>query len=303
MLATRNGAATLSIISVSLLIVLKVVASTLTGSISIRADAFHSVFDLTGVIIGYIGIRVSSKPPDEKHAFGHGKAENIASMIIAGLIFIAAGTIFYEAVRRLLSGQTLELLTAGIHITAAALVINGITSWYALRVARATDSVALEASARDMRADMLSSAAVLVGLLLVNFTGLVILDPIVAMLVAILIVRTAYVTIKKSLGDLLDVKLPEAEERAIESAIMEHVGEIISYHKLRTRKAGNQRHIDLHLVVPGNMSVEDSHQICDHLEEGIEHKLQNTSVTIHVEPCDENCRHCPAICQNRKNGP
>jgi len=303
MFATRNGAAILSIISVSLLIVLKVVASTLTGSISIRADAFHSVFDLTGVIIGYIGIRVSSKPPDEKHAFGHGKAENIASMIIAGLIFIAAGTILYEAVRRLLSGQTLELLTVGIHITAAALVINGITSWYALRVARATDSVALEASARDMRADMLSSAAVLVGLLLVNFTGLVILDPIVAMLVAILIVRTAYVTMKKSLGDLLDVKLPEAEERAIESAIMEHVGEIISYHKLRTRKAGNQHHIDLHLVMPGNMSVEDSHQICDHLEEDIEHKLQNTSVTIHVEPCDENCRHCPAICQNRKNGP
>jgi len=302
MFATRKGAAILSITSVSLLIVLKVVASILTGSISIRADAFHSVFDLTGVIIGYIGIRISGKPPDEHHAFGHGKAENIASMIIAGLIFIAAGTIFYEAVNRLMSGQTLEMLTIGIYVTAAVIVINGATSWYALRIARATDSVALEASARDMLADVLSSVAVLVGLLLVNFTGLVILDPIIAMLVAILIVRTAYVTMKKSLGDLIDVKLPEAEESAIESAIMEHAGEIIGYHKLRTRKAGNQRHIDLHLVMPGSMSVEDSHRMCDHLEEDIEHKLQNTSVTIHVEPCDGNCRRCPAICQNRRNG-
>ena len=135
MFSTRIGAAKLSIASVSLLILLKVVASILTGSISIRADAVHSVIDLSGVIIGYIAIRISGKPPDEQHAFGHGKAENIASAVIAGLIFIAAGTIFYEAVKRLIVGGTVELVTIGIYVTAAAIVINGATSWYVLNIA------------------------------------------------------------------------------------------------------------------------------------------------------------------------
>lgn len=154
MIATKENAAKLSIVSVSLLIVMKVVASILTGSIAIRADAVHSTIDLLGVVIGYIAIRISGKPPDERHAFGHGKAENIASVVIAGLIFIAAGTIFYQAITRLMAGVTVELVTVGIYVTAAAIVVNVIISWYALKVARATESLALEATARDMLADM-----------------------------------------------------------------------------------------------------------------------------------------------------
>ena len=168
MLATKEKVAKLSILAVSLLIVIKVVASILTGSIAILADAVHSVIDLSGVVIGYIGIRVSGKPADEEHAFGHGKAENIAGGIIAGLIFIAAGTIFYQAVRNLIAGATVELVNVGIFVTAAAIVINVLVSRYAFKVARATDSLALEATARDMFADVLSSAAVLVGLVLVG---------------------------------------------------------------------------------------------------------------------------------------
>ena len=300
MFSTRSGAAKLSIVSVSLLIILKAVASILTGSISIRADAIHSVIDLSGVIIGYIGIRISDKPPDEQHAFGHGKAENIASAIIAGLIFIAGGTIFYEAIKRLIFGGTVELVTLGIYVTAAAIVINGVTSWYALKVARSTDSPALEATARDMLADVLSSCAVLVGLILVMVTGLTILDPIVALLVALLIVRTAFLTIKRSLGDLIDVKLPADEEGIIRSCMLEHGGALVSFHKLRTRKSGSQRYIDLHIVMPKDATVEDAHRMCDHLEKDIGNRLRHANITLHVEPCDDKCEQCSVTCTMRR---
>ena len=200
----------------------------------------------------------------------------------------------------MITGGTVELIAVGIWVTAAAIVINGATSWYALRVARSTDSVALEATARHMYADVLSSVAVLVGLILVSLAGLVILDPIVALLVAILIVRTAYITMKKSLSDLMDVKLPEDEENTIKLAIIEHGGEVVGFHKLRTRKAGSQRYIDLHMVMPKEVSLEDAHRLCDHLEEDIGNKLRHANVTIHVEPCGEECHECYVRCASRK---
>ena len=291
-LATKENAAKLSIVAVFLLIVMKVVASILTGSIAIRADAFHSAFDLSGVIIGYIGIRVSARPADEEHTFGHGKAEHIASGIIAGLIFVAAGTIFYEAVKRLIVGGTVELVTLGIYVTAAAIVLNLVVSWYVLRVAHSTDSVALEATARDLLADVLSSAAVLVGLVLVRLTGVHILDAIVALLVSAIIARTAYITIRKAFSSLMDIKLPKAEEDELISCIMEHTEQLAGFHAVRTRKAGSQRFIDLHLMLPKNASVEEAHQMCDHLEQDIEDRLPNSSVTIHVEPCSTECDQC-----------
>ena len=286
MLATKESVAKLAIFAVSLLIVLKTAASIVTGSIAIRADAVHSAIDLFGVIIGYIGIRIAGKPPDERHPFGHGKAENIAGVIIAGLIFIAAGAIVYEAIRRLTVGGTVELVTIGIYVTAAAIAINGIVSWYALRVARATDSLALEATARDLLADVLSSGAVLVGLILVRLTGITLLDPIVALLVAAIIARTAFLTMKKSFGGLMDIRLPQAEEDAIIACIRERGDLLAGFHKIRTRKAGSQRFIEFNLVVPRNTSLEEVHQLCDHLEQDIENRLHNTSVIIHVEPCD-----------------
>ena len=292
MLATKEKVSILSILAVSLLIAMKVVASILTGSIAILADAVHSVIDLSGVFIGYIGIKVSGKPADKEHAFGHGKAENIASGIIAGLIFIAAGTIFYQAVRKLIIGGTVELITVGIYVTVAAIVVNTVVSWYALRVSRATDSIALEATARDMLADVFSSVAVLIGLILVRLTGLVILDPIVALLVSVIIARTAYLTIRKSFAGLMDTKLPEEEETELTSCIEEHIGQLVGFHEVRTRKAGSQRFINLHLMLPRNASVEEAHQMCDHLEQDIENRLPNSSVTIHVEPCSTECEQC-----------
>lgn len=303
MTATKEKASRIAIAAVSLLILMKIIASILTGSIAIRADAIHSLIDLLGVVTGYIGIKISRKPPDKQHAFGHGKAENIAGSIISGLIFIAAGTILYEAIKRLITGGAVELLTVGIYVTAAAIVINLVTSRYVMKVARTTDSIALEASARDLFADVLSSGAVLVGLLVVNFTGVAMLDSIVAIIVAGLIIKTAYQTMRKSVGGLMDTRLPESEEEIISSCFEEHRGQIIGFHAVRTRQAGSQRFVDLHLVVPQNMSVEAAHRMCDQLENGIEERLPNTSITIHVEPCGGNCKQCQAICDLRPPEP
>jgi cation diffusion facilitator family transporter len=300
MLATKEGAARLAIVAVSLLIVIKTAASIVTGSIAIRADAIHSVIDLFGVVIGYTAIRIASKPPDESHPFGHGKAENIAGVVIAAMIFIAAIIIAYQAIVRLIAGGLVEMVPLGIYVTAAAVAINLLVSWYALRVARATESIALEATARDLLADVLSSAAVLVGLILVQFTGIAILDSIVALLVAILIGRTAFFTMKKSFGGLMDIRLPQAEEDEIVAIIKRHGDLIAGFHKIRTRKAGSQRQIDFHLVVSRHISVERAHRLCDRLEEEIEKRLSDTSVTIHVEPCDGKCEKCatsPDLCQ------
>ena len=302
MFSTRSGAAKLSIVAISLLILMKVVAGIITGSIGIRADAVHSTLDLVAAVIAFIGIKVSAKPADERHPYGHGKAENISAVLVAGLIFIAAGTIVYEAIKRLIVGVTLELIPVGIYVTAAAIAINLLISWYVLRVSRRTDSIALEASGRHMLTDVLSSVAVLIGLIVVQLTGLSILDSIVALGVAVIITKSAYGILRKSFGGLIDVKLPEDEENIIRSAIMEHVGELLEYHQLRTRKAGDQRYIDLHIVMPKNISLEEAHRMCDHLEQDIESKLQRASVTIHVEPCGDECNECPVPPELRKEG-
>lgn len=299
---TKEGVAKLSILLISLLIVMKVVTSVLTGSIGIRADAIHSVIDLFGAVIGFIGIKISGRPADERHTFGHGKAENIAGVTIGGIILLAAGAIIYESIQRLISEEAPDLITVGIGVTAAALVINTAISWHALKVARFTDSAALRATARDMLADALSSGAVLVGLVLVWTTGLDILDPIVALLVAILIVRAAYQTMKESLSCLIDTRLPEVEEEAIRSCLMEYSDRVVGFHRLRTRKAGSQRHIDLHLIMPRETSVDEAHEVCDRLEKEIEKKLQQADVTIHVEPCIDECSQCSVSCTIRKHG-
>lgn len=295
--------AKLSIIIIALLVAVKAAASVVTGSIGIRADAIHSSIDLVGVVIGFLGIRISARPPDADHTFGHGKAQDLAGVAISGLIFFAAGTIAYEAIRRLISGGQVELVTLGIYVTAAAIVTNTIVSWYALKVAKSSDSIALEATGRDMLADVFSSVAVLTGLVLVRVTGSNLPDPIVSLLVAALIARAAFVTMRKSVDGLMDTKLPEEEEGIVRSCITEHMGQLVDFHGLRTRKVGDRRHIHLHLVMPKNASVDEAHSVCDHLEQDIENRLQRADVEIHVEPCDIECDDCSASCSMRKGNP
>ena len=292
MVSTRGGAAKLSLVVVIGLIVLKVVVAVITGSISILAQAADSFLDLFAIVITFFAVSIAAKPADKNHPFGHGKAENVAAIAQAMLIFTAGGLIIYSAVRRIITETTVELTEAGIGVMLVSIVASIFLSRYLLKVSRAVDSIALQASAHNIAADVYSAAAVLAGLLVIRFTGLNILDPIIALLVALFILKVAYDVLKRSFGGLVDVKLPEAEEASIKFCIMDHYSELVSFHELRTRKAGSQRYIDLHLVMPKNASVEEAHRMCDHLEQDLENRLPNTSLTIHVEPCSIECDQC-----------
>ena len=303
MFSTRSGAVKFSLAIVIGLIVFKVVVGVITGSISVIAQAVDSFLDLLAIVITFFAVIIATKPADENHPFGHGKVENMAAIAQAMLIFTAGGLIIYSAVRRIITGAAIELTEAGIGVMLVSIIASIFLSRHLLRVSRATDSIALEASARNIAADVYSAAGVLVGLVVIRFTGLSIIDPIIALLVSLIILKAAYDVLRKSFGGLIDVKLPEAEENVIRSAIMEHAGELVDFHELRTRKAGSQRYIDLHLVMPKDISVEEAHRMCDHLEQDIEGKLQQASVTIHVEPCSEECEECPVSPDMRKEKP
>ncbi len=301
MFSSQSGSAKLALGVVIGLVVLKVVAAVITGSISILAQAVDSFLDLFAVVVTFVAVIVATRPADEKHPFGHGKVENIAAIVQAVLILTAGGLIIYSAVRRVIVGATIELTEAGIGVMLVSIVVSIFLSRHLLKVARATDSIALQANARNIAADVYSAAAVLAGLLVVRFTGLNIFDPIIALLVALFILKVAYDVLRRSFGGLIDVKLPEAEEVEIKSCIVEHYSEIVGFHELRTRKAGNWRYIDLHLVMPKNAGLEEAHRMCDHLEQDIETRLKHASVTIHVEPCSIECDQCSVSCSLRRS--
>lgn len=300
MFRTRTSAAGLSVLSNTFLILLKVVAGLLSGSISVIAEAIHSGIDLVAASIAFISLRIAGRPADLGHPFGHGKVENISGTIEAGLIFVAAAFILYEAIKRIIEGAVIEYVSIGIAVMAVSVVVNIIVSRHLLRIARETDSIALEADARHLTADVYTSLGVLGGLIVVGITGLNVLDPIIALAVALFILRAAYNVIRRAFPSLIDVRLPEDEEALIASCISEHYGELVGFHELRTRKAGGERYIDLHLVMARSASIEEAHKLCDHLEEDIKSKLPNTSVTIHVEPCEMGCEDCPTPCPRAK---
>lgn len=299
MFSTVRGATKLSLIVITVLVVLKLVVAVITGGISIIAQAVDSLLDLVAVAITFVAVKVAARPADKEHPFGHGKVENIAGVGQAALIFAAGGLIIFFAVRRIITGATLELTEAGIGVMAASIVASIFLSRHLYKVARATDSIALEANAHNIATDVYSAAAVLGGLLAIRFTGLNILDPIIALGVSVLIIKAAYGVLKKSFAPLIDTRLPQAEEDAIRSCIMEQGYRLVDFHDLRTRKAGIQRFVELHLTVPKDVSVEEAHQVCDRLEQSIKARLPNTSVTIHIEPCSGECEQCTISCTLR----
>jgi len=301
MFSGTNGATRLSLIVVIALVVLKVAVGVITGSLSVLAQAVDSFLDLFAVSITFLAVRFAARPADVEHPFGHGKAENIAAIVQAVLIFVAGGSIIYAAVRRAGTDAALETTEAGIAVMAVSILASMFLASYLRRVARREDSPALEANAHNIAADVYSAAAVLVGLTVVRFTGLDIIDDVLAGIVALFIIKIAFDVLRNSIGGLVDMKLPEEEEASIKAAIIEHFGgEVVSFHKLRTRKAGNQRYIDLHLVMPRQVTIQEAHDMCDHLEIDIRDRLVRTDVTIHVEPCDGTCAVCKIKCEERK---
>jgi cation diffusion facilitator family transporter len=292
MFSTRKGAARLSLIIIVSLVILKAVVAFFTGSVSITAQAIDSFLDLFAVGITVFAIRMADEPADEEHPFGHGKVEGIAAIVQSILIFAAGGWIIYSAVERIISGAEIEMSEAGIAIMLVSVLASIFLSRHLMKVSKLTDSLALEASARNINADIYSAVGVLVAMIFIRITGFSMLDSIVGIGVALIILKSAFDILRKSFGELIDRKLPEEEERIIHATIEEHTTQLAGYHEVRTRKAGSQRFVDLHLLLPKNMSLEDAHNMADHIEQDIEDRLNSTSVTIHLEPCDTECHQC-----------
>jgi cation diffusion facilitator family transporter len=302
MFSTKAGATKLLIGVVVGLIIFKVVVSWLTGSISILAQAADSLLDLFAGIITFSAIRIAAKPADAEHPYGHGKVEDIAGIVQGILIFIAGGLIIYSAIGRIIKGSSveIELAEAGIAVMAVSIVVSIFLSRHLLSVSRTTGSIALEANARNIATDVYSASAVLVGLAIVRFTKLNIIDSILAIGVAIYILKVALDTIRKPISGLLDEKLPPSQQVVIEGCLRKHSREVSGFHALRTRRAGSQSYIDLHLVMAGDISLEQAHQICDQIEVEIRSVLHEASVIIHAEPCDDECEQCSATCSKRR---
>ena len=292
MFSTPTGAAKLTLTTVVGLFALKVTVGVLTGSISIWAQAVDSSLDIFAVVVTFLTVGFSAKPADREHPFGHGKVENIAAGIQAVLLFIAAVAIIYSAIRRIILDATIEMTEAGIAVMLVSMIVSILLSRHLFRIARATDSVALEGNAYNITADIYSTTGVLVGLTIVRFTGLTIIDPILAIIVSVLILRATYRVGQTAFAGLVDTRLPKVEEDELISCITEHTTQLAGFHEVRTRKAGSQRFIDLHLMLPKNASLEEAHQMCDHLEQDIENRLPNANITIHVEPCSVECDQC-----------
>ncbi len=290
----KINAVRLSVASNILLMFGKLLAGFFMGSISVLSDGIHSGMDLLAALIAYTAVRQSAKPADERHRFGHGKFENLAGIIEAGLIVFAAGAIIWHAVPRLFAPTLVEALGLGAVVLVTAIVVNTGVSQHLMRVARETDSPALEASAWHLRTDVYTSVGVLVGLGLIKLTGLLILDPLIAISVSLFILQAAYRLLRDSLRSILDVRLPEEDEQRIRSVLEKYQGEYVAFHGLRTRKAGPDRHVDLHLVTPARGSVAEAHALCNRIEKDIETLFpNNVHVLIHIEPCNDACGSCP----------
>ncbi len=278
----KANTARLSILSNSLLILMKLIAGMLSGSVSIISEAIHSSMDLIAALIAFFSVRVSDNPPDSRHPYGHGKFENISGVIEALLIFVAAGWIIYEAVKKLSVGTTeLESLGLGSIVMFISAVVNFLVSRRLYKVAHETNSVALEADALHLKTDVYTSLGVAAGLALILITDIKWLDPLVAILVAMFIINESYNLLKRAFNPLLDEAWNEEEVQELENRLNTMN---VSYHELRTRIAGNYRFIDFHVEIPQDISVGNAHKYCDEVEDELKSIYNNLNVTIHVEP-------------------
>jgi cation diffusion facilitator family transporter len=281
----KTRAAAVSIVSNSLLIALKLAAGVITGSIAIITEAIHSAIDLLASMIAFFSVRKADEPADASHPYGHQKVENLAAAIEGMLILVGAALIVYESARRLAEGSEVEKLGFGIAVIGFSAVANLGVSRYLYRRARATDSPALAGDAAHLRTDAATSFGVLLALVLVELTGVQELDPIVAMVVSAAIVYAGIRILSRSSRVLVDEALPQEELDAVRNAI-ERAGfpEVAGFHKLRARRAGSRRYVDLHVQFRDGTTLRRAHDVSHELQAAIRRVLRGADVLIHLEP-------------------
>jgi cation diffusion facilitator family transporter len=296
----KEKTARLSVISNSGLVLMKFIVGFAIGSVSIISEAIHSSMDLIAAVIAFFSVRKSAEPPDAHHEFGHGKFEDISGLIEALLIFVAAILIIREALLKLMGEPSEllkpELLIFGIAVMGISALVNWFVSHRLMKVAKQSESIALESDAWHLRTDVYTSLGVFSGLILIRLTGITIFDPLFALGVAIVIMKAAYDLTRRSLSDLIDHSIPAGDEKRIKEIICDHASSYAGFHGLKTRRSGPEIFIEFHLVVPGTVTVIQSHDLSDHLESDLNVEFPRANITIHTEPCNEGCTRCGTFC-------
>ena len=259
-MSKKSQVAILSVGSNTLLIAMKIVVGLLSGSVSIISEAIHSFMDLVAAVIAFFSVKYSDDPPDDQHPYGHGKIENVSGVVEALLIFVAAIWIIYEAVKKLTHPSVIEQLGWATAVMIISALVNWLVAKRLYKVARETDSVALEADALHLQTDVYTSLGVAAGLVLIKITGLHLFDPIVAIVVALIIIQKSYELLVDAFKPLIDHQLTKDEVDIISSSLKE---KNYTFHNLKTRKSGSYRFAELHLELDENMSLKDVHRTCD----------------------------------------
>lgn len=279
-----------SLIVGALVLALKALAWWLTGSVALLSDALESTVNVATAIAALVAIQVAAKPADATHPFGHHKAEFFSAVLEGVMIVIAALLILKEAYHGFTAPRSITAPVEGLLLNGGATVLNGVWAWVLVTRGRVLRSPALVADGRHLFTDVLTSGGVALGIVLALVTGWWVLDPLMATLVAVNILWSGWKVIAQSLSGLLDEAVPDEDLTRIREVISEHGGGAVEAHDLRTRHAGRATFIEFHLVVPGEMSVFDAHEICDRLEAALHHAIDGAQVTIHVEP-EHKCKH------------
>ena len=273
----------LSVASNTLLVLLKLAVGLYVGAVSLISEALHSGVDLLAALIAFWAVKKASQPPDIEHDYGHGKFENLSAAIEAILIVLAALAIVYESVTKFSESAVPETLGYGVAIMVISIIVNIIVSERLIRVAKKTNSQALEADGLHLRSDVWTSVGVFVGLFAMNITGWAWLDPVIAIFVAGIIFRAGWHMIKNSVLELTDASLSDEEEEKL-LKIITAVPEVKGCHCLRTRKSGTYKMLDVHVLFDGNLPLSRVHAVCDELEDIIRARCGTFDVLIHAEP-------------------
>jgi cation diffusion facilitator family transporter len=279
--------AVMSIVAALVTIALKGGAYVVTSSVGLLSDALESGVNLAAAIVALIALSAAARPEDEDHRYGHSKAEYFSSGFEGALILLASATIIYASVRRFVDPHPIERIGIGAGIAIAAALINFFVARLLFRAGRQHESITLEADAHHLMSDVWTSAGVVVGVTSAALTGWQRLDPIIAVLVALNVMRIGTSILRRSLLGLLDTAIPEELQQRISGILARHAVDGVRFHALRTRQAGAWRFIDFHVLVPGNWSVQRGHDLLERIEEEVRAAVPNSSVFTHLEPIED----------------
>ncbi len=277
----------LSIAAAVATILLKGIAWWLTGSVGLLSDALESFVNLAGALMALAMLTLAASPADDKHAYGHGKAEYFSSAFEGFLILLAAVSIAYTAIDRFLHPQAIEAVGVGLLVSVVASLINLFAARTLLKAGGAHNSITLEADAKHLMTDVWTSVGVIIGVGLVWLSGWLWLDPLIALLVAANIVWTGWHLMSRSASGLMDESLPKEQLSAIETVLGKYIQQGLDFHALRTRQAGRQAFISLHVLVPGEWTVQRGHDVVEEIEADIKVRVPFSHLTTHLEPLED----------------